>query len=149
MQSGTTTHQPELAAGLIPNLPPCVLADEFMAGEEEVGDDGGGGEADGAFDYSTLAEAMDASGSGSDADTDDGAGDAGIDGLGGGPGAGSPPDSGAWRIAHVIADTHTAYACCHWQRTACHCSLRMELYSCTLSHSLFHSMLMLWPARPA
>ncbi len=90
-----------------------------MAGEEEVGDDGGGGaEADGAFDYSTLAEAMDASGS--DADTDDGDGDAGIDGLGGGPGGEMPSGSGAHGPSHVFADTTLpTVAYCNQARTAC------------------------------
>ena len=80
-----------------------------MAGEEEVGDDGGGAEADGAFDYSTLAEAMDASGSGSDADTNDDEADAGIDGLGGGPGGEMPSGSGARGTSHVTP----LYAHCH------------------------------------
>ncbi len=105
-----------------------LLADEFMAGEEEVGDDGGGAEADGAFDYSTLAEAMDASGS--DADTDDEEGGAGIDGLGGGPGGEMPSGSGAHRTLYAFADRNPVYEYCHKARTACCCLLR----SCIAGH---------------
>ena len=57
--------------------------------EEDAGDDGAAADADGAFDYATLADAMDASESRSDDDSDgqeDEEEDSGIDGLGGGPG---------------------------------------------------------------
>ena len=73
--------------------------------EEDEGKDGAGAEADGMFDYSTLAEAMDAT----DDEGSDGGSyeeDLGIDGLGGGPGGSdgesSPEASGKYRSVSML-----------------------------------------------
>ena len=115
--------------------PPCwVIADEFMAGEEETGDDGAGGESDGAFDYSTLAEAMDVSGSDADTDKEE---DTGIDGLGGGPGGETPSGSGAHCTSRVNADNFPACSQCpqaRWLATFA----EKQLNSRTLAYSSCH-----------
>ena len=73
--------------------------------EEDEGKDGAGAEADGGFDYSTLAEAMDASDDADGSNDSSGDDDIGIDGLGGGPARGdrgSPPEASGMHPPGVL-----------------------------------------------